>query len=142
MIASPSVLSLRIDESLYFANARWLEDKIYDMAVADPKIRHVVLNCAAVNEIDASALESLEALIERLQAAGVALHLAEVKGPVTDRLKRSVSFCAHAGRIYLSHYDALAALDPETTDAADHEVRPERSNASMSLSREEVISSV
>ncbi|TQV80892.1 sulfate permease [Denitrobaculum tricleocarpae] len=135
VITSPEVLSLRIDESLYFANARWLEDKIYDMAIEDPKLRHVVLNCAAVNEIDASALESLEALIERLEAAGVSLHLAEVKGPVTDKLKRSDSFCSHAGRIYLSHYDALAALDPETTDQADKGARPERSTAAMHLSR-------
>lgn len=135
VIASPSVLSLRVDESLYFANARWLEDQIYDMAVADPQLRHVVLNCAAVNEIDASALESLEALIERLEAAGVQLHLAEVKGPVTDRLKRSASFCAHAGRIYLSHYDALAALDPVTTATADRAGRPESSEAAMPLSQ-------
>ncbi|WP_322097265.1 sulfate permease [Pelagibius sp. Alg239-R121] len=137
VIASPSVLSLRIDESLYFANARWLEDKIYDMAVADPQVRHVVLNCAAVNEIDASALESLEALIERLEAAGVALHLAEVKGPVTDKLRRSESFCAHAGRLYLSHYDALSELDPATTRAADIGQRPNRSKAAMPLTLEQ-----
>lgn len=135
VIASPSVLSLRIDESLYFANARWLEDRIYDTAVAGPQVRHVVLNCAAVNEIDASALESLEALMERLEAAGIALHLAEVKGPVTDRLKRAEAFCAHAGSIYLSHYDALIALDPETTERAGRAGRPERSEAAMPLSR-------
>ena len=135
VVTSPEVLSLRVDESLYFANARWLEDKIYDMALEDPKIRHVVLNCAAVNEIDASALESLEALIERLGAADVSLHLAEVKGPVTDKLKRSESFCAHAGRIYLSHYDALAALDPATTETADAGARPERSMASTALAK-------
>ncbi len=133
VITSPEVLSLRIDESLYFANARWLEDKIYDMAIEDPKIRHVVLNCAAVNEIDASALESLEALIERLGTADVSLHLAEVKGPVTDKLRRSESFCSHAGRIYLSHYDALAALDPATTQNADAGARPEHSMASSAL---------
>lgn len=141
VITSPSVLSLRVDESLYFANARWLEDQIYDMAVTDPQVRHVVLNCAAVNEIDASALESLEALIERLEAAGVQLHLAEVKGPVTDRLKRSTSFCAHAGRLYLSHYDALAALDPVTTARADREARPPQSEAAMALSRSEALPS-
>lgn len=135
VVTSPEVLSLRVDESLYFANARWLEDKIYDMAIEDPKIRHVVLNCAAVNEIDASALESLEALIERLAAADVSLHLAEVKGPVTDKLRRSESFCAHAGRIYLSHYDALAALDPATTESADAGMRPERSMASAALGK-------
>ncbi len=135
VVTSPEVLSLRVDESLYFANSRWLEDKIYDMAMEDPKVRHVVLNCAAVNEIDASALESLEALIERLEVAEVSLHLAEVKGPVTDKLRRSQSFCIHAGRIYLSHYDALAALDPATTERADTGARPERSKASVALAK-------
>jgi sulfate permease, SulP family len=45
--------------------------------------------CSAVNEIDMSALESLEAINHRLKAAGVTLHLSEVKGPVMDRLQRS-----------------------------------------------------
>jgi sulfate permease, SulP family len=60
---SPHILSLRVDESLYFANARYLEDKLYDMVAQRAELRHVVLMCTAVNEIDASALESLEAII-------------------------------------------------------------------------------
>ena len=133
VIISPSVLSVRVDESLYFANARWLEDQLYDRAVAAPEIRHVVLICSAVNEIDASALESLEALSERLAAAGVAFHLSEVKGPVLDRLERS-DFLRHlTGRVFLSQHDALAALDPETTRNAETALRPERSGAAMAI---------
>jgi SulP family sulfate permease len=56
------LLSLRIDESLYFANARYLEDLIYNRVAADPVVRDVVLMCSAVNAIDMSALESLEAI--------------------------------------------------------------------------------
>ena len=127
VITSPSVLSVRVDESLYFANARWLEDSLYDMAVENDDIRHVVLICSAVNEIDASALESLEALNDRLSDAGIAFHLSEVKGPVMDRLKRSAFLDHLSGRIYLSQHDALAELDPVTTDAAQSASRPERS---------------
>jgi len=131
VITSPMVLSVRVDESLYFANSRWLEDRLYDMAVADDKIRHVVLICSAVNEIDASALESLEALIERLSDAGITFHLSEVKGPVMDRLQRS-DFLEHlTGSIYLSQRDALAELDPEITQLAEHETRPNRSAAAF-----------
>lgn len=126
---SPSVLSLRVDESLYFANARWLEDKLYDMAVADKALKHVVLICSAVNDIDASALESLEALNERLKDAGVSFHLSEVKGPVMDKLKRSHFLEGLTGKVYLSHYDALAALDPVTTEKALGGSRPPRSAA-------------
>ncbi|WP_299622491.1 SulP family inorganic anion transporter [Pelagibius sp.] len=129
VITSPQVLSLRVDESLYFANARWLEDRLYDMAAADPGIRHVVLICSAVNDIDASALESLEALTERLEAAGVRFHLSEVKGPVMDKLKRSHFLDKLTGLVFLSQYDALTALDPGTTWRALNEPRPERSAA-------------
>jgi SulP family sulfate permease len=51
-------------------------------------VRHVVLMCPAVNEIDMSALESLEAINERLQHGRQASTQSEVKGPVMDRLKR------------------------------------------------------
>ncbi len=133
VVTSPAVLSVRVDESLFFANARWLEDKLYDMAVAEPALRHVVLICSAVNEIDASALESLETLVERLTAAGIDFHLSEVKGPVMDRLKRT-EFLEHlSGRVFLSQHDALAALDPETTQAAEAALRPERSGAALAV---------
>jgi SulP family sulfate permease len=113
---SPIVLSLRVDESLYFANARYLEDRLYDMVAARPEVRHVVLMCPAVNEIDASALESLEAINARLKSIGVRFHLSEVKGPVMDRLKRT-DFLDHlTGQVFLSQYQAMAALDPDVLD--------------------------
>ena len=128
---SPAVLGVRVDESLYFANARFLEDRLYDMAGAQASVRHVVLVCAAVNDIDASALESLEMLNERLHAAGVTLHLSEVKGPVMDRLQRS-DFLEHlGGQVFLSQHDALQALDPDTTRQADAGERPLRSAAAL-----------
>ena len=105
-----NVLSVRVDESLYFANARWLEEKLYDMAVANPKIKHVVLMCSAVNAIDASALESLEALVERLKTAGISFHLSEVKGPVMDKLKDTHFLHDLTGKVFLSQQDAFNTL--------------------------------
>jgi SulP family sulfate permease len=67
----------------------------------------------AVNEIDASALESLEAINARLRDAGMRLHLSEVKGPVMDRLKRSHLLGDLTGKIYLTQYDAFADLAPQ-----------------------------
>jgi len=105
-----TVLTLRVDESLYFANARYLEDSLYDMVAARPQLRHVVLMCPAVNEIDMSALESLEAINERLRALGVTFHLSEVKGPVMDRLRRS-DFLNHlSGKVFLSQHQAAQEL--------------------------------
>ena len=106
----PHLVTLRIDESLYFANARFLEDLIYNRVACDEPIRHVVLMCSAVNEIDMSALESLEAINARLRDMNISLHLSEVKGPVMDRLKRSHFLDDLTGRVFLSQYDAMVAL--------------------------------
>jgi len=109
----PEILSLRVDESLYFANARALEDKINDAVAEQPALRHVILQCSAINDIDASALESLEAIEHRLSAAGIALHLSEVKGPVMDRLQNTDFLGTLSGRVFLTHHQAVAALSPE-----------------------------
>lgn len=118
VVVSPRILSVRVDESLYFANARFLEDRIYDLVAARPELKHVVLMCTAVNEIDASALESLEAINHRLHDLGVAFHLSEVKGPVMDRLRRSDFLEELGGRVFLSQYQAIEALDPATARSA------------------------
>ena len=110
---SPRLVSLRVDESLYFANARALEDRINDVVAAQPELRHLVLQCSAINSIDASALESLEAVDHRLRDAGILLHLSEVKGPVMDRLKNTGFLRELSGQIFLTHYQATAALTPE-----------------------------
>lgn len=107
----PHVVAVRVDESLYFANAGYLADKIQEIAFEKTEVKHVVLVCSAVNFIDASALTSLEDLIVELRAAGITLHLAEVKGPVMDRLKRSdLLEKLGEGRVFLSTHEAMVAL--------------------------------
>ncbi len=107
----PGVAAIRIDESLYFANSRFLEDTILHLVSERPDIDHVVLIGSAINFIDASALETLEALVDRLRDAGVDFHLTDIKGPVMDRLER-VGFIDHVGRdhIFLTTHEAMCAL--------------------------------
>jgi sulfate permease, SulP family len=113
VVTSPKVLSLRVDESLYFANSRALEDRINNAVANRPAMEHVVLQCSAINDIDASALESLETIDQRLRGAGLRLHLSEVKGPVMDRLKNT-EFLQHlSGQVFLTHFQAIHALSPE-----------------------------
>lgn len=118
VVCSKKVLSVRVDESLYFANARNLEDRIYDDVLMRPTVEHVVLMGSAINQIDASALESLESLNQRLGDAGVTLHLSEVKGPVMDRLRESDFPQQLTGQFFLSQFQALQALDPDTAQRA------------------------
>ena len=113
VITHPSILTLRIDESLYFANAGYLEDKIYEQVAAKPEVKHVILMCSAVNMIDASALESLSAISHRLNSSEVSFHLSEVKGPVMDSLKRSDFFENFKGKVFLSQFEGIKALVPE-----------------------------
>lgn len=119
VVCSAKVLSVRVDESLYFANSRYLEDRLYDLVASRPEVHHVVLMCSAVNYIDASALESLELIVERLGQANVSLHLSEVKGPVLDRLRRSQLLERLGGPVFLTQHQAMSALDPELTTQAD-----------------------
>jgi SulP family sulfate permease len=107
---SPNLLIIRVDESLYFANARYLEDQIQALVSQNPELQHLVISCQAVNLIDASALDSLESINARLKDTGIKLHLAEVKGPVMDRLER-VEFPEHlSGEIFISTFAAWQRL--------------------------------
>lgn len=124
----PRVMILRVDESLYFANSRYLEDRIYTLILEQPELRDFVLMCPAVNYIDASALESLEAINGRLHDAGIRLHLSEVKGPVMDKLNRSHFLQGLTGDVFMSTYEAWCKLhgngdnaEPDTPQPKDAE---------------------
>ncbi|HSC99341.1 MAG TPA: sulfate permease [Casimicrobiaceae bacterium] len=116
VLTSGRLVSLRVDESLYFANARALEDRINDELATHPLLQHVVLQCSAVNDVDGSALESLEAIDAHLRDAGIVFHLSEVKGPVMDRLRSTSFFCGMQGQVFASHYEAVATLTPEVVE--------------------------
>jgi len=118
VITDPEVLTIRIDESLYFANSRYLEDYVLARVTGESALRHVIIMCSAVNEIDMSALESLEAINLRLKDMGIGLHLSEVKGPVMDRLKRTHFLDGLNGQVFLSQYQAFRALAPLAPNGA------------------------
>lgn len=114
----PHVLSIRVDESLTYLNARWLEEYVLERVADQPEVRNVILLFSAVNEVDASGLESLEAINHRMIDAGIGLHLSEVKGPVMDRLQRTHFVDELNGEVFLSHARAFAKLVRD--DGNDH----------------------
>ncbi|WP_156504175.1 SulP family inorganic anion transporter, partial [Oleiphilus sp. HI0066] len=73
------VLSVRQDESLFFANAEMLQAYVLNELYKRDQIAHVIIQCSAVNEVDYSALTMLENLNKKLFEQGVLLHLSEVK---------------------------------------------------------------
>jgi len=122
VLTDPRVLTIRIDESLTYLNARWLEEFVLETVADHPEAKHLVLMASAVNSIDASALESLEAINHRLADAGVRLHLSEVKGPVMDRLQRSSFLEELSGEVFLSQDEAFSSL----IKRSENEVPPQR----------------
>ncbi|MFS8866568.1 SulP family inorganic anion transporter [Synechococcus sp. H65.1] len=119
VITDPRILAVRVDESLFFANAAYLQEYILQEVAARPEVEQVLLVASAINFIDGSALEALTQLVERLHQMGVGFALAEVKGPVMDRLKR-VGFVEKVGaeRFFLSTHQAMQALKSQAMPAA------------------------
>lgn len=118
----PHVLMLRIDESLYFANSKYVEDYVLSAVAERPRLRHFVLICTAVNFVDASALETLIDLRARLRDAGIKLYLTEVKKPLMDRLA-DTEFMKTLGpkRVFFSTVEAYEHLaDPSLHEAANY----------------------
>jgi SulP family sulfate permease len=93
---SPQVLAIRVDASLYFANAKYMENFLSREISDRPDVTSVVLVCSAVNLIDASALEVLESLIADLKSIGINFYFSEVKGPVMDKLL-NIGFVDYVG---------------------------------------------
>ncbi|MES2741547.1 MAG: SulP family inorganic anion transporter [Pseudomonadota bacterium] len=106
----PHILLLRIDAGLFFGNIDAVAAKVDEEVRQRPACRHLVLVLSAVNQIDSTALFGLIDLNLALRARGIDLHLAEVKGPVMDRLQHSQLLGELRGPVYLSTALACAHL--------------------------------
>jgi high affinity sulfate transporter 1 len=85
----PGLVLYRFDAPLLFFNAESFRERVLaQVALADPPARWVVVAAEPITDIDTTAAESLELLLEELDAAGVTLAFAELKDPVKARLRR------------------------------------------------------
>lgn len=107
----PGLVALRVDESLYFANAQVLEDRIERLLQSQADTRCVLLIMSAVNQLDTTALEMLTGLDKSLAERGIVLQFAEIKGPVLDRLRTTPLGRRMQDRIFLSTHQAFVAFD-------------------------------
>lgn len=112
----PRILSLRIDESLMFANAQEVEQRILLEISQRSDVRHVILMGSGINHIDASGVEMLEQLNLLLQEQDVRLHFSEIKGPVLDRLEHSHLLKLLSGEVFLTQHQAVQALSSSTSE--------------------------
>ena len=116
------VKTLRIDEGLYFANARVLEDRVAKVVAEHEAMTDLVLMCTGVNHIDASALSSLEEINRRLRGLEIKLHISDMQSVVRERMYRSNFMDQLTGNVFLSQHAAMTALQPEPVWAqfSDH----------------------
>lgn len=105
----PHLWALRVDESLFFANVSALEDRVLRAVAMDQSITTVLLICSAVNRVDSTALGVLTELEMNLSQRGLTLWLAEVKGPVMDRLRGTPLGLRLQNRVFLSTHEAFLA---------------------------------
>jgi SulP family sulfate permease len=104
------VAAIRVDESLFFANANAVENKLLKIIQRRPGTKHVLLVCSAVNMIDVSGLEMLHRINENLQKMGIELHLSEVKAPVMDQLEAADFIASLQGTIFFTTDQAMKDL--------------------------------
>ena len=108
----PGALFIRIDERLFFGNLAAVEQRLTQELQKADGTTDLVLVMSAVNLMDATAVEVFCELNADLATRQIRLHLAEVKGPVQDRLQRSALWSALSGKVFLSTNEAYETLRP------------------------------
>jgi len=107
---SDHIVAVRIDESLYFGNIAKVQTELIDILNKASNTQHLLLIMSAVNSIDFSAMQAISLLQENLRARHIKIHLAEIKGPVMDHLRRSEILENLDGEVFLSAHLAMQTL--------------------------------
>ncbi|WP_151705575.1 SulP family inorganic anion transporter [Nitrincola alkalilacustris] len=113
----PGLVAVRIDENIFFANTKAIEQAINRALSEQPDTHALLLILSAVNQIDSTGLEMLSELAEGLEAKGIAIHLAEVKGPLMDKLKDTHWYKEQVAAVFLSTHDAFNTIGALEEDA-------------------------
>jgi SulP family sulfate permease len=80
---------VRFDGPLIFANATYLEEKVTERMRKHRDLKHMVIVCNGINDIDASGEEALSLLIDRVRSAGIEISLSGVNEAVMKVFQRT-----------------------------------------------------
>ncbi len=108
---------IRFEGPLFFANASYLEDEINDRIQAGSDLRHFIIACNGINDIDASGQETFALVLQRLRSAGYGVSLSGVNDAVYRVLART-HLLEEIGvhNIYPTMEKALAIVHKQTHD--------------------------
>jgi high affinity sulfate transporter 1 len=85
----PGLLLFRWDAPLFFANAELFQKCLLEAVVeSTTPVRRIVVAAEPVTSIDVTSADMLRDLIRILGERDIALHFAEMKDPVRDKLRR------------------------------------------------------
>lgn len=86
---SESLIAIRFDGSLFFANVPYFEDTILEQAAQHPQARYVLVVGDAINELDASGEEMIRHLVQRLSENGVTIVFSGLKRQVLSVMEKT-----------------------------------------------------
>ncbi|HEX6868857.1 MAG TPA: STAS domain-containing protein, partial [Candidatus Limnocylindrales bacterium] len=117
----PGFLILRPNVPLTFVNADVAKDQVMDLLhAAEEPPRALILDIGATADLDVATTDMLTALAVELGRLSVEFRLAQVRGTVRDRMKRTGLMATIGGdNIYLSDEAAVAVPLPEVAAAGD-----------------------
>ncbi|MBU1318789.1 MAG: STAS domain-containing protein [candidate division Zixibacteria bacterium] len=85
----PYVAVIRYAGSLIFSNVDYLDSQVLDAVRSMPKLNHVLIVGNGMNEIDASGVDALSVLIDRLHGQGLQFSISGFNDNVLDVLNRT-----------------------------------------------------
>jgi SulP family sulfate permease len=114
----PEVIAIRFDGQLYFANVSYFEQSVVSLVSKDPSLRYLLVDSRGINGLDASGVEMLRGLVDRLRSNGIELAFCNIKGPVVDVMRRSGLLDKIGGeRIFLTEQAALEDFEKRLAGA-------------------------
>jgi len=84
------VTVIRFDGPLYFANVNYFEEAILYLISHDPELRAILIQGDSINSLDASGVEMLKNLLERLQQSGITLAFTDLPEHIQDVINRTI----------------------------------------------------
>lgn len=85
----PYVAVIRYAGSIIFSNVDYLENQVLDSVRSLPELRHVHIVGNGINEIDASGVDALSILVDRLHGQGLQFSISGCNDAVLDVLRRT-----------------------------------------------------
>ena len=106
---------VRFDGPLFFANSSYLEDQIAKHRLNKKKLKHIILVCNGINDIDASGLETLSLVVDRIRSAGIDISLSGPNEAVMEVLERAhVLAKIGTDHIYANMDESIRAVHAKT----------------------------